>query len=93
MSIKCTNYRLEKQEIVYFFRSVQKGSLLIDSSTIDPSVAQQIAQESKASGATFVDAPVSGGEIINIWWTSLLFYLCWHHLDYIGGAFYMRGKR
>ncbi|PVD35852.1 hypothetical protein C0Q70_02821 [Pomacea canaliculata] len=42
-------------------RSVQKGSLLIDSSTIDPSVAQQIAQESKASCATFVDAPVSGG--------------------------------
>ena len=42
-------------------RSVQKGSLLIDSSTIDPSVSQQMAKESSKAGATFVDAPVSGG--------------------------------
>ncbi|XP_070174380.1 3-hydroxyisobutyrate dehydrogenase, mitochondrial-like isoform X1 [Littorina saxatilis] len=41
--------------------SVQKGSLLIDSSTIDPSVSQQMAEESTKVGATFVDAPVSGG--------------------------------
>ncbi|KAK7495698.1 hypothetical protein BaRGS_00013145 [Batillaria attramentaria] len=41
--------------------SVQKGSLLIDSSTIDPSVSQQMAEESSKAGATFVDAPVSGG--------------------------------
>ena len=40
---------------------MQKGSLLIDSSTIDPSVSQQMAEESSKVGATFVDAPVSGG--------------------------------
>lgn len=42
-------------------RSVHKGSLLIDSSTIDPSVSQIMAEESNKVGATFVDAPVSGG--------------------------------
>ncbi|XP_076456291.1 3-hydroxyisobutyrate dehydrogenase, mitochondrial-like isoform X2 [Babylonia areolata] len=41
--------------------SVQKGSLLIDSSTIDPSVSQEMAQKASEKGATFVDAPVSGG--------------------------------
>ena len=46
---------------VYIIRGVQQGSLLIDSSTIDPSVSQQMAVESGKVGATFVDAPVSGG--------------------------------
>ncbi|KAL8572123.1 hypothetical protein ACOMHN_052920 [Nucella lapillus] len=41
--------------------SVQKGTLLIDSSTIDPSVSQQMAEEAGKLGTTFVDAPVSGG--------------------------------
>lgn len=43
------------------FSAVQQGSLLIDSSTIDPSVSKQMAEEAKKLGATFVDAPVSGG--------------------------------
>ncbi|KAK3578479.1 hypothetical protein CHS0354_038576 [Potamilus streckersoni] len=43
------------------FSSVQKGSLLIDSSTIDPSVSQEMAKLAQGKGATFIDAPVSGG--------------------------------
>lgn len=41
--------------------TVQKGTLLIDSSTIDPSVSQDMAAEAAARGAVFMDAPVSGG--------------------------------
>ncbi|KAM7303875.1 3-hydroxyisobutyrate dehydrogenase, mitochondrial [Ixodes scapularis] len=40
---------------------VQTGSLLIDSSTIDPLVSQEMAKLVEAKGATFIDAPVSGG--------------------------------
>ncbi|XP_046549667.1 3-hydroxyisobutyrate dehydrogenase, mitochondrial-like [Haliotis rubra] len=43
------------------FSKLQKGSLLIDSSTIDPAVSQTMAQVAESKGATFVDAPVSGG--------------------------------
>ena len=43
------------------FSAVQSGSLLIDSSTIDPSVPQEIGAQAKEKGAEFVDAPVSGG--------------------------------
>ncbi|KAI1902502.1 hypothetical protein AGOR_G00045420 [Albula goreensis] len=42
-------------------RKVKKGSLLIDSSTIDPSVAKEMALASEKMGAVFMDAPVSGG--------------------------------
>ena len=41
--------------------SVKAGSLLVDSSTIDPAVSQEVAAMCKEKGATFVDAPVSGG--------------------------------
>ncbi|XP_048237722.1 3-hydroxyisobutyrate dehydrogenase, mitochondrial-like [Haliotis rufescens] len=43
------------------FSKLQKGTLLIDSSTIDPAVSQAMAQVAESKGATFVDAPVSGG--------------------------------
>jgi 3-hydroxyisobutyrate dehydrogenase len=43
------------------FSAVQSGSLLIDSSTIDPSVSQEIGEMAEDKGAEFVDAPVSGG--------------------------------
>ncbi|ERE65997.1 3-hydroxyisobutyrate dehydrogenase [Cricetulus griseus] len=42
-------------------QKVKKGSLLIDSSTIDPSVSKQLAKEVEKMGAVFMDAPVSGG--------------------------------
>ena len=40
---------------------VKAGTLLVDSSTIDPAVSQEVAAMCKEKGATFVDAPVSGG--------------------------------
>jgi 3-hydroxyisobutyrate dehydrogenase len=41
--------------------SAKKGALLIDSSTIAPDVAKQVAKEAQAKGFDMVDAPVSGG--------------------------------
>ncbi|KAH3774705.1 probable 3-hydroxyisobutyrate dehydrogenase, mitochondrial [Dreissena polymorpha] len=43
------------------FSAVQKGSLLMDCSTIDPYVSRTMATIAKQHGAEFVDAPVSGG--------------------------------
>ncbi|XP_063159883.1 3-hydroxyisobutyrate dehydrogenase, mitochondrial [Candoia aspera] len=42
-------------------KKVKKGSLLIDSSTIDPEVSKELAKEAEKMGAVFMDAPVSGG--------------------------------
>lgn len=41
-------------------KKVKKGTLLIDSSTIDPSVSKEMAVASEKMGAVFMDAPVSG---------------------------------
>ena len=43
-------------------RRVKKGTLLLDSSTIDPSVAREMALAAEKMGAVFMDAPVSGGK-------------------------------
>ncbi|MEM2888107.1 MAG: 2-hydroxy-3-oxopropionate reductase [Candidatus Bathyarchaeia archaeon] len=40
-----------------------EGLVLIDMSTISPTVTQKIAQELNAKGVKMLDAPVSGGEI------------------------------
>jgi len=45
------------------FTAVQKGTILIDMSTIAPSVARRLAGRARDLGATMLDAPVSGGEI------------------------------
>jgi 3-hydroxyisobutyrate dehydrogenase len=45
-------------------RSGKKGSLLIDSSTVDPHVSKTVAAIAEAQGHVFVDAPVSGGEVL-----------------------------
>lgn len=42
-------------------KKVKKGSLLIDSSTIDPAVSKEMAVAAEKVGAVFMDAPVSGG--------------------------------
>ncbi|XP_043541565.1 3-hydroxyisobutyrate dehydrogenase, mitochondrial-like [Chiloscyllium plagiosum] len=42
-------------------KKVKKGSLLIDSSTIDPAVSKEMAKAAEKIGAMFMDAPVSGG--------------------------------
>lgn len=46
-----------------FNRKVKKGSLLIDSSTIDPNVSKEMAAAAEKMGAVFMDAPVSGGKV------------------------------
>ncbi|XP_058796018.1 3-hydroxyisobutyrate dehydrogenase, mitochondrial [Phymastichus coffea] len=43
--------------------AARKGTLLVDSSTIDSSVAQQVAHEAQKSGLRFIDGPVSGGVV------------------------------
>ncbi|HHX8464769.1 TPA: 3-hydroxyisobutyrate dehydrogenase [Vibrio diabolicus] len=41
--------------------SVDSGTLLIDSSTIDPATARLVGEKALQLGISFVDAPVSGG--------------------------------
>ncbi|XP_001640995.2 3-hydroxyisobutyrate dehydrogenase, mitochondrial [Nematostella vectensis] len=43
------------------FNSVQDGTLLIDCSTIDPALSKEISEMASEKGATYLDAPVSGG--------------------------------
>lgn len=40
---------------------LRKGALLIDSSTVSPSLARKVAAACAARGAAFLDAPVTGG--------------------------------
>uniref|UniRef100_A0A3B4WY75 3-hydroxyisobutyrate dehydrogenase, mitochondrial-like n=1 Tax=Seriola lalandi dorsalis TaxID=1841481 RepID=A0A3B4WY75_SERLL len=44
-------------------KKVKKGTLLIDSSTIDPAVSKEMAVAAEKMGAVFMDAPVSGGNV------------------------------
>jgi len=41
--------------------AIKKGSLLIDCSTIDPTVSRTLAKQANEAGLLTVDAPVSGG--------------------------------
>lgn len=41
--------------------AVKPGSLLIDTSTIEPAVAKEVGELVQSKGATFLDSPVSGG--------------------------------
>jgi 2-hydroxy-3-oxopropionate reductase len=45
------------------FEALQPGSILIDMSSIAPSVARRLAEAARARSAVMLDAPVSGGEI------------------------------
>jgi 2-hydroxy-3-oxopropionate reductase len=55
------------QEVVFgkngLLEGVRAGSLVIDMSTILPSVARQVTEAVRAKGADALDAPVSGGEV------------------------------
>lgn len=55
--------RGEKNPIFFLnsIRKVKKGTLLIDSSTIDPAVSKEMAVTAEKMGAVFMDAPVTGG--------------------------------
>jgi len=39
------------------------GSLVIDMSTVSPALARELAEEARARGVAFLDAPVSGGDV------------------------------
>lgn len=41
--------------------SCRAGALLVDSSTIDPATAKEVAEKARERGAAMLDAPVSGG--------------------------------
>lgn len=45
------------------FSAMQRGTILIDTSTIAPAVARRLAARAAELGAVMLDAPVSGGEI------------------------------
>jgi 2-hydroxy-3-oxopropionate reductase len=45
------------------FSALQRGTIIIDMSSIAPAVARRLAAKAKTLGATMLDAPVSGGEI------------------------------
>ena len=45
------------------FRAMSKNTVIVDSSTIAPAIARRLAGRAKELGASFLDAPVSGGEI------------------------------
>ena len=44
------------------FAAARPGSVIIDMSTISPQVTRELAEEAKANGLVWLDAPVSGGE-------------------------------
>ena len=45
------------------FEAMQKGTVVVDSSTIAPAIARRLAARAHDLGAAMLDAPVSGGEI------------------------------
>ena len=47
--------------MLFFLRGVQPNTLMIDSSTIDPAASKDVAKLASEAGATYIDAPVSGG--------------------------------
>ena len=45
------------------FSAIQRGTIIIDTSSISPAVAKRLAGRALSYGAVMLDAPVSGGEI------------------------------
>ena len=45
------------------FSAIQRGAIVIDTSSISPAVARRLAERARSYGALMLDAPVSGGEI------------------------------
>ena len=45
--------------------TAEKNSLFLDSSTIDPIVAKEVAKITAEHGSTYMDAPVSGGVTVS----------------------------
>ena len=67
--ITCVTARADVEAVMYgtpdvpgVLDGVQPGSIVIDMSTISPSVTRKVAARLAEKGATLIDAPVSGGE-------------------------------
>jgi len=45
------------------FQTIKKGSVFVDHTTASAHVARELAQEAKTRGFSFLDAPVSGGQV------------------------------
>ncbi len=45
------------------FKGIRKGSIIVDMTTSEPSLAQKIYEEAKKKGVFSIDAPVSGGDV------------------------------
>src|SRR5205085_3760147 len=45
------------------FSAMQRGTVIIDCSSILPGVARRLAERARELGGTMLDAPVSGGDI------------------------------
>ncbi|MHA2289497.1 MAG: NAD(P)-dependent oxidoreductase, partial [Promethearchaeota archaeon] len=45
------------------FKSIKSGSIVVDMTTSEPSLAQKIYSEAKKIGVSSLDAPVSGGDV------------------------------
>jgi 2-hydroxy-3-oxopropionate reductase len=45
------------------FSAIQRGTILIDMSTIAPATSRRLAADAASRGASMLDAPVSGGEV------------------------------
>ena len=44
-------------------KAIKKGSIIVDMTTSEPSLAQRIYEEAKKLGVSSIDAPVSGGDV------------------------------
>ena len=56
--------------------TVQAGTIMIDSSTIDPAVSKHVASEAAAKSASYIDAPVSGTFSIYTVYNPVIFAKC-----------------
>lgn len=56
---------------------VQSGSLLLDSSTIEPATSQDMEKLAANKGAVYMDAPVSGGMYVCVCvWVFVCLLVC-----------------
>jgi 3-hydroxyisobutyrate dehydrogenase-like beta-hydroxyacid dehydrogenase len=60
------------------FNSARKGTLFIDSSTIDPRASKELYQHAKGRGLRMIDAPISG-EYCYIIISTVLLVLSYHN--------------
>ena len=44
-------------------KAIKKGSIVVDMTTSEPSLAQRVYEEAKKIGVSSIDAPVSGGDV------------------------------